>query len=163
MKHLKLFALLFLGTIIISASCEKNPIPDPNGFYFRCKINGQTYIPNSCANCLTSTILKDTILILGGNSGYHTLGIGINDNTEIKVTTYILSDTIGRQGDYKNGTLTNDRYFTDANHTGQLQITTLNKTNKIIEGKFYFKAYNPYRNDSISVTDGIFRLKYTIN
>lgn len=159
----KLFILTALFFSLIFATCEKNPIPDPNGLYFRCKINGKLYIPNSCANCITSTILKDTIFILGGNSGYETLGIGINDNTQIKVTTYILSDFIGRQGDYKNSTLTNDRYFTDANHTGQLQITTLDKTNKIIEGTFYFKAYNPYRNDSISVTDGVFRLKYTIN
>ena len=163
MKHLKLFALLLLATIFMVASCKKTTDPSPDDFYFRCKINGQLYIPNSCANCLTCTVYKDTILLLGANQGYKVLTIGINDNLNIRVTTYILNEIIGRQGTYKNSTLTNDRYFTDAKHTGQLQITTLDKTNKILQGTFYFKAFNSYSNDSISVTDGDFRLHYTIN
>lgn len=74
-----------------------------------------------------------------------------------------MNDIIGRRGDYKNSTLTYDRYFTDSNHTGQLNITSLDKTKRIIQGTFYYKAYNEYRNDYVNVTDGKFRLKYKVN
>ena len=57
----------------------------------------------------------------------------------------------------------NDIYKTDSRHTGELQITTLDKTNKIIQGTFCFKAYKALRNDSVSVTDGTFRLHYIIS
>jgi hypothetical protein len=162
MKKL-LFILPALFFTLIFATCKKNPTPDNNYPYFQCKINGKTYIPNNCANCLTCTIYQDTIFLLGANAGFEALTIGINDNTEIKATSYILNEIIGRQGTYKNSTLTNDRYFTDETHTGQLTITTLDKTNKTISGTFYFKAYNAYRNDSVSVTDGKFQLNYTTN
>jgi hypothetical protein len=149
--------------IFIFATCRKTTLPGPNDFYFQCKIDGRTYVPNSCANCITCTIYKDTIFIFGGNAGFETVGVGINDNSGIKVYSYTLNNVIGRRGDYKNSTVTYDRYFTDSNRTGQLDIISLDKTNRIIQGTFYFKAYNAYRNDSVNVTDGKFRLKYTTN
>lgn len=165
MKHLKIISFALIALITVAASCKKNeyPEPGPNDFYFQCKIDGRLYIPNSCANCITCTIYQDTIFIFGGNAGFETLGIGINDSTNIKVTKYQLNDVIGRRGDYKNSTVNNDRYFTDKTHVGELQITTIDKTKRIIQGIFYFKAYNAYRNDSVNITDGKFRLKYTID
>jgi hypothetical protein len=127
-KILLILSALFFALIFVT--CKKSPIPDNNYPYFQCKINGQTYIPNSCANCLTCTVYQDTIFLLGANAGFETVGIGINDNSGIKVTTYTLNDVIGRRGDYKNSTLTNDRYFTDATHTGKLTINTLDRTKK---------------------------------
>jgi hypothetical protein len=160
----KLFILPALFFSLIFATCEKNPIPDPNDFYFQCKINGKTYIPGM-GNGLTCELLEDTTLLLGGNLGYESLGIGIINVTgqSIIPTTYILNDNPRQSGDYDNSPLVNDIYKTDATHTGQLTITTLDKTNKIIQGTFYFKAYNAYRSDSVSVTEGKFRLHYIIS
>lgn len=149
--------LLSLFTILTASECRKTTTPE---FYFKCKVDGQEYIPNSCANCLTCTILRDTTFILGANRGLETLGIGINDNTQIKVTTYVLNEVIGRRGDYKFSTTTNDRFFTDASHIGSLQITAIDKTNKVIEGSFYYKAYNSLHNTEVNISDGSFRLKY---
>ncbi|MEO5908234.1 MAG: DUF6252 family protein [Ginsengibacter sp.] len=160
MKKILFILPAFFFTLIF-ATCKKNPPPSYD-FYFTCKINGQTYIPG-LGNGLTCELLADTTLLLAGNLGYQAIGVGINDYMQIRVTTYILNGIIGRRGDYKNSTLTNDRYFTDSLHTGQLNITTLDKTNKIIQGTFYFKAYNAYRNDSVSVTEGKFRLHYIIS
>ncbi len=154
----KLILLPAIFFILSFATCKKHP-DKSNDFYFKCKINGQTYIPG-LGNDLTCELIADTTLLLGGNLGYEALDIGINDNTQIKVGLYFLNEIIGRQGSYKNSTLTNDRYFTDSLRTGQLHITTLDKTNKVIQGTFYFKAYNSYRNDSVSVSDGTFRLHY---
>jgi hypothetical protein len=150
--------LLFISviTIFCFAKCRKDREPDPNSFYFRCKIDGQLYIPGS----MDAKLLGDTTLILGGNNGFEHLGIGINDNTSIKVTSYVLNEVIGRRGDYKFSTTTNDRYFTDATHTGQLIIASLDKSKKIISGTFSFQAYNIVQNKTVNVTEGKFRMDY---
>jgi len=164
MKHLKKIPLVIISIITISASCKKNTDPDPNSFYFQCKINGQTYIPG-LGNGLTCEILADTTLLLGGNIGFESVDIGIIklDKISITVTTYILNNNLQQNGFYDNSPLVNDIYKTDSTRTGELNITTLDKANKIISGTFYFKAYNSYRNDSVSVTDGKFRLHYIIS
>ncbi len=91
------------------------------------------------------------------------MGITKLDKIPITVSTYTLNDNLQQNGSYDNSPQVNDIYKTDLLHTGQLHITTLDKTNKIIEGTFYFKAYNSYRNDSVSVSEGIFRLHYIIS
>lgn len=155
------FIVILLSLSVFGAQCRKGPITD--SFYFRCFVDGKEYIPNKCANCITCTIYQDTIFILGGNRGFETLGIGINDKYKIKVGTYDLNEITGRKGDYKYSTLVNDRYFTDSYRTGMLNINLIDVNNKIIEGSFYFRAYNEYRNDSVNVTNGSFRLKYNTN
>lgn len=162
-NKLCLLPVIFFNLIFFT--CKKDSAPDNNYPYFKCKVNGQTYIPNNCANCLTCTIYQDTIFLLGANAGFEALGIGVINFTAqpIVATTYILNDNPRQSGDYDNSPLVNDIYKTDVTHTGQLQITTLDTTNRIIKGTFYFKAYNSYRNDSVSVTDGDFYLKYTTN
>ncbi len=164
MKNI-IFILSALFFTLIFATCKKDPNPGKDDFYFQCKINGQTYIPNSCANCVTCAILGDTTFLLGGNAGFEALGIGIINftNQPVLATTYILNDNPRKSGDYDNSTLVTDIYKTDGTHSGQLTIITLDKINRIIQGTFYFKAYNSYRNDSVSITEGKFRWKYTIN
>jgi len=158
------FVLPPLFFTLIFATCNKDLSPTANPFYFQCKINGQTYIPGM-GNGLTCELLEDTTLLLGGNLGYQALSIAIINVTGQVVTTitYILNDNPRQSGLYDNSPLVNDIYKTDVTHTGQLTITTLDKTNKIIQGTFYFKAYNAYRNDSVSVTEGKFRLHYIIS
>lgn len=154
--------LLFVMTawICLAASCNKEKLPE---YYFKAKLNGQEYVPDNCANCTQGKFLQDTVLIIGGNRGFETLGIGINDGGGIKVGNYLLNETVGRRGDYKFSTTPNDRYYTDTTHTGQLTITTLDKTNKIISGTFSFEAYNAVQNKTVSITEGKFRLQYKTN
>lgn len=152
----KLFFIL-AAFLYLAASCNKEYLPE---YYFRCKVNGEEYVPDNCANCRTGQILQDTVLMIGGISGNATLGIGINDGGGIKAGTYLLNEVIGRRGDYKNSMASNDRYFTDAARTGQLVITTLDKSNRIIAGTFSYVAYNAVQNKTVSVTGGKFRLQY---
>ena len=164
MKKIPFILPAFFFTLIF-VSCKKDPTPDNNYPYFQCKINGQTYIPNNCANCVTCSILGDTTFLLGGNAGFQALDIGIIklDKIPISETTYVLNNNLQQNGTYDISPLVNDIYKTDATHAGQLTITTLDKTKRTIQGTFYFKAYNTYRNDSVSVTDGKFRLNYDTN
>lgn len=151
---------VFTASLFFAASCNKEHLPE---YYFKCKLNGQEYVPDNCANCTQGKILQDTVLIIGGNRSFESLGIGINDGGGIKVGNYILNEIIGRRGDYKFSTSPNDRYFTDATHTGSLTITTLDKTNKIIAGTFSFQAYNSVQNKTVNITEGKFRLQYKTN
>ena len=152
--------ILLIGVIFISNSCKKNN--QSGNHYFKCKVDGQEYIPDACTNCIQVVLLRDTIFILGGNHGYETVGIGINNASNIKVGSYALNEIIGRRGDYKNNPST-DRFYTDATHTGSLQITLLDKQQKIISGTFSFQAFNTNQNKTVNITNGEFRLNYTTN
>ncbi len=165
MKHSKILTLFIIALVTLAASCKKTTDPGPDDFYFQCKIDGSSYIPNSCANCITCSILGDTTFLLGGNAEYEALLIGVIklDHSQIAILNYVLNANLQQKATYKNSTVTTDRFDTDATHTGLLEIISLDKTNRIIKGNFYFKAYNSYRNDSVNVTDGKFRLKYTTN
>ncbi len=154
----KWFFIIALIPCFLFSKCKKDEVlPE---YYLRCKVNGLDFQPNGCTNCTQCSLMGDTTLILGGNRDYETLGTLIKDLTIIKVGNYPLSHLNGRMADYKNSTLPVDRFFTDSTHTGILYITLLDKTNKIIQGTFNFKAFNAYRNDSVTISDGKFRLKY---
>ena len=154
-------AILILSSLFMFAtSCKKEHLPE---YYFKCKVNGQEYRPNNCANCTQAKILQDTILIIGGNRGFETLGIGINDGRGIKVGNYLLNENLGRKGDYKFSTTPNDRYYTDSLHTGLLSISMLDSQKKIIVGTFLFQAYNPLQDKKVWVSEGKFRLQYKTN
>ncbi len=162
MKYIFRFPIITLSLLLFSASqCKRSPtLPE---FYYRCIVDGQDYRPNGCANCLTCTILRDTVLLLGANKGYESVNIGINDFDSINIKNYSLNNIIGRQGGYDNSPLVDDKYITDELHTGVLSIIHLDKNSQTIEGSFSFQAYNPIQNKTVSVTEGKFRLKYTIN
>lgn len=154
------FLCLSIVLLFVFAKCKDDPPIDPNSFYIRCKVDGQTYIPDNCANCTTCDMYGDTVLILGANRGYEALVIGIIDTSNIGQKLYILNESLSHGATYKNSTNINDKYITNAAHTGQLNITKLDKPGRIIEGNFSFTAYNAYQNKTVSVTDGVFRLKF---
>jgi len=159
MKNKQIILLLLLTPLFINLKCRKDPTP--TGYYFQCKLDGILYVPDGfCGNCKDAVILNDTTLILSGKRSIEIIGIGINDGSGIKATNYTLNHVIGRGGLYKNSFTTDDRFDTDATRTGVLIIKSLNKTTKEIEGSFYFEAYNPVQNKTISVTEGKFKLKY---
>ena len=147
----------------MSNSCHKNP--ENAQYYFKCKVDGQEYIPNGCANCLVAKLLGDTTLLINGNRGFEAVDIGIIklDRIPIIATNYILNDNPQQNGMYDNSPQVNDIFKSDATRTGLLNITVLDKSNKIISGIFYFQAYNPVQNKTVNITDGQFRLNYSIN
>ncbi len=159
MKNKHLLLLLLFAPLLTHLKCRKDDTPQ--GYYFQCKLDGKLYIPDGfCSNCLQATILYDTILMLGGNRNIEIVTIGINDSNKIRVTNYLLNNYIGSRGSYKNSFTTDDRFFTDSLRTGQLTIKRLDKVKKEIEGTFYFQAYNPVQNKTITVTEGKFKLQY---
>ena len=152
-------ACLLLAPFFISSKCNKDDaLPE---YYFRCKIDGQDYRPNSCANCMRAQILRDTVLLLNGNAGFQTIGLGLHDGGGVETKTYVLNGKVSGSADYKNATTVDDIFKTDALRTGQLIITNIDKSNKLISGTFHFQAYNPVQDKTVNITDGRFRLVYT--
>ncbi|MBC7413096.1 MAG: hypothetical protein H7331_11670 [Bacteroidia bacterium] len=154
------FTIALTAIAIFFICCNKEHLPE---YYYQCNVDGQVYKPNSCANCLTCTIYRDTIFLLGANRGFEALAIGIIDRNSVTATSYILNSGYANGGTYKNSTTVTDRFDTDSIRTGILNIIQVDKTNKIVEGTFSFSAYNPVQNKIITVTDGKFRLHYTTN
>ena len=108
-------------------------------------------------------ILGDTTFLLNANAGFESVDIGIIklDKVPIKMTEYLLNKNLQQNGTYDNSPQVNDIFKTDATRTGKLVITSLDKSNKIVAGIFYFQAYNPVQNKTVNITNGEFRLKYT--
>ena len=148
---------LVISCLTFSKCRKEDPSPE---FYFQCKVDGVLYEPDNCANCIGKEIIGDTTLILGGNRGFEALTLGIIDNSNIKVGQYILNGAISKRGTYKFSTSPNDRFFTDSTHTGFLNITLLDKSNKIIAGNFQYDAFNVQQNKIVAITQGKFRLNY---
>lgn len=109
-------------------------------------------------------LLEDTTLIANGNAGFETIRFGINDKTGIQVKAYELINQVGNRATYKYSTTTDDYYRTQDFNPGSFQITEVDKSKRIIRGTFHFVAYHSFRpNDSVIVSEGIFRIKYTID
>lgn len=146
------------GLVLMLFHCNKRSLPE---FYYQCAVDGELYIPNSCANCNTCRIINDTILMIGANRGFESVRIGINDSAAIGEKQYVLNGVIGRQAVYDNSTEVSDIFTTTRGHTGVLSISHLDKKDKIVEGSFYFQAYNSLNDKVVQVTLGRFRLKYS--
>ncbi len=161
MKRLFPLLSILIALIYLNSQCSKDS--SPTGFYFQCKVNGQNYIPDGCANCLTCDLLGDTVLLLGANKGFEAIGIGIIklNRIPITVTSYDLNQNPQQNADYDNSPLVNDIYKTDSLRTGQLTISMIDKSSKTISGTFYFKAYNAYNDSVVNTTEGSFYLHYS--
>jgi len=160
---MKYLILILIVSACTGASCNKNHLPE---YYFKCKLNGQEYVPDNCANCRTAKVLGDTLLILGANRYVESIGVDVLEYP-LKEKPYVLKErrnAAAGTADYDNTIGSpSDIFRTDSLRTGQLTITTLDKTNKIIAGTFYYDAYNAVQNKTIKITDGKFRLQYKTN
>ena len=151
---------LAIAVLFLFSTCRKEePLPD---YYIRCKIDGEDYWPNKCANCMRGQLLGDTVFMMNANAGFQSVLLGVINKPSFVLQKYTLNRTESG-GSYDNSPLVDDIFRTDSVYTGKLIITTLDKTNKIIAGTFYFQAYNPVQNKTVNITNGQFRLKYTDN
>lgn len=110
---------------------------------------------------MRAQVLRDTVLLLNGNAGFQTVGLGLYDGEGIETKTYILDGKTSGSADYKNATTVDDIFKTDYLRAGLLIIISIDKSNKIISGTFHFQAYNPVQDKTVNITDGKFRLQYT--
>ena len=169
MKTLKKisYALIIL---LFTISCKKDDLPkatQEGKNVMAAKIDGNVWINTACSSCI------------GGGSGlsvsYEQMFINIlgqqkNGSTSLSIQLYFKVQEVGNY--IINGTSFNDdnfiklidkniTYNTSKQHTGNLNITKIDRVNKILSGTFSFTAVNENNlNDVKSITDGRFDVTY---
>lgn len=164
MKYLlSVFLTILLFTIV---ACKKKYTET---YYFNCKINGQYFEPEKQGGLgeypLTAILLyNDTDLRISADKGIQNVYIGIKDTLVVKTKEYLLSNNaMYYSRALYSSNLSGNHYETDSVYTGKTNITKLDKTNMTVEGTFSFTAYNPVLLDTVIITDGNFKLKYSLN
>jgi hypothetical protein len=164
MKTVFSFLLSILAIIAICNSCKKETTPE---FYYSCNLNGTQFTYTTCGDCFQCNLLGDTTFIVNGksNNSYESVGIGIVDKNGMHTKAYELSYSpiSGGGGFYYNQPYVSNYYYTDTTNKGRLLITELDKAKRIVAGTFYFNAYCAKYDSTVYITEGKFRLKYTIN
>ena len=157
---MKSLLFILLTIVLLSSNCKKDHLPT---FYFQCKVDGVLYQPDNCTNCNTKEMYGDSLLSLGANRGNEALGLAILKHS-ISIGAYSLGKAIieNKGTALYDNTIGNpsDIFRTDSIRTGVVNITELDRTNKIIVGTFSFDAYNIPQNKIVKVTEGKFRLNY---
>ena len=159
---MKTLLIIIFSFMLLNSSCKKDHLPT---FYFQCKVDGVLYEPDNCANCKTTELFGDSLLLLGMNVSTGGIGIAVRKQT-FSTGSYTFKKLLldnNSTGSFDN-TIGNpsDIFRTDSTRTGVINITELDKTNKIIVGTFSFDAFNILQNKTVRVTEGKFRLNYKI-
>ena len=157
---MKLLLCCLFSFALLNSSCKKDRLPT---FYFQCKVDGVLYEPDNCANCKTTELFGDSIILFGMNVSNGGIGIAVRKQNLNQGNYNFLKLLLENNatGSYDN-TIGNptDIFRTDSIRTGIISITELDKTNKIIVGSFAFEAFNIPQNKSVKITEGRFRLNY---
>ena len=157
---MKSLLIILLSLVLLSSNCKKDPLPT---FYFQCKVDGVLYEPDNCANCKTTELFGDSIILFGMNVSNGGIGIAVRKQN-LNQGNYNFSKLLlenNATGSYDN-TIGNptDIFRTDSIRKGIISITELDKLNKIIVGSFAFDAFNIPQNKIVLITEGKFRLNY---
>ena len=180
---LLIISCVFLFTTI---SCKKTktgidalpPATQEGKGTFGCLVNGEVFLPkgnfsNSPITCAYqySSIEKGYYFILTianiGNSYTNTLqlltdSIKFDQNSIYKLQIHKLNSkgvAFARYVNSNNSNFKEDKYNTDGNSSGELQITKLDENQQIISGTFWFDAVND-RGEKVEVREGRFDVHY---
>ncbi|QLH47961.1 MAG: hypothetical protein HWD58_21605 [Bacteroidota bacterium] len=165
MKFSKLFITSFVMFSILSCHQNSNFIQST---YLSCYIDGKYFEPDKGGGLgeypLTAKLQSnETLLTIRASREVQNVILAVYDTTGVKVLTYQFTNTpYTPQAIYDNN-LSVDNYKTDSTNTGIVNIVKIDKENLEVEGTFSFTAYNSVINDTIHVTNGKFKLNYTIH
>ncbi|MBN8835526.1 MAG: hypothetical protein J0H76_14215 [Sphingobacteriales bacterium] len=161
------------------AACKKDKQPTPDNPYglpnattegkniFACRVNGQNWISKTSIYNLGGGVSNDTLYAHGSNPSsttyYEQYDIAIAGFSYLN-NIYLLNDTSIRFAQFS----TNNQCFVPQsglgvgigkNYEGQLTITKLDTTTKILSGIFWFNISTD-NCDTMKITDGRFDIKY---
>ena len=160
-------SLLLALYCLFYTSCNRKK-SNTDTAYFSCYINGQYWEPEKQKGLgeypITAKLLYDeTNLRISADKGLQRISVWIYDSTIVKTTHYQLTKTpYTPQAIYDNN-LSVDDYRTDSIYTGFATIVLIDKNKMTVQGTFYFDAYNSVKKDTVHITNGKFKLKYTLH
>lgn len=168
MKNLSLLSAAFsiiLCPLLYSACNEDDndlpPITMEGKNTFGCLVNGNIWTPSGRLGQpgLIAQMPSSNWVWIGADNNDNNTGISLNlsDSGSIQAKTYILKNDTSFYSEY-NTRIGSIICFYKYNHvlSGQITLTKLDVTRRIISGTFEFTSYNPDCDDTIKVTNGRF-------
>lgn len=154
---MKRILCLFMIALLPALSCRKL---QQNQTYLECLIDGELFRACEGRGCIQATILRDSVLLLGGDRGFETISFGIFPNKKLTEGEYHLAfpptDAI-----YSPSSSPFDNYVTDDQHVGKLTIHNIDRRNVRIYCSFEFVAYSEKTGRTVRITNGKIAAPYT--
>ncbi len=140
--------LLILLTLCTLGCDKTDPDPTPSytpGYYFYCKVDGEEFRPEFKSELgyknIKAKLLRDSSFFANADIGEQRVSFGLFNNDLIREGSYLLLKNGAPPGTASyTPTISIDKYNTDSTHTGQVEISRLDKNKKIVTGTFYFDA-----------------------
>lgn len=171
MKINYLYCLLFCSLFFLSNSCKKeDPLPATTGEgknIFACYVNGEVWKPYSedfKANTRSAEYYSGTLSIgaLRSTKDFSEKIFIVLKDIPLTTGSYPLNDSTkyGRYIKTLAGTVGGDTYTTIPTHVGNVTITKVDQSRRIVTGTFFFKARQTNGSATVTVADGRFDLIY---
>ncbi|TAG99762.1 MAG: hypothetical protein EAZ15_10650 [Sphingobacteriales bacterium] len=164
MKNLILTLIIPFCILFTSVSCKKSNALKYGGF--SCKVNGQLwepYVDDFKLQPTECTITQEgkSIFIRATNTKKRERIVLLVSGTNkiITVGKFALNSKSGLVGYFYNVALQKE-FTTGSGYVGEIDILKIDKGTKKISGKFYFNCYKTENNETLSITDGEFNIKY---
>ena len=163
---MKTFKLFTIAIILVSTfACKRKKTET---LYFNCYINGQFFSPEKQQGLgeypLTAKLLYDGIdFRIDASKGIQNVFLWVKDSNLVLSKQYQLYNTPDYYSRAYFDKNIGEEYTTDSINSGIIDIVSIDKTNQIVEGTFFFNAYNSTHKDTVYITDGKFRLKYDLH
>ncbi|WP_304067356.1 DUF6252 family protein [Pedobacter glucosidilyticus] len=182
MKTLKYIIILISYLSLSASSCKKDktgidalpPATQEGRNTFGCLVNGEVLLPKVKGLGVGQPVLRGSYYYQNFNEkvGYY-LTISATDNNSTLKSIIINTDSLkieqnktymfenfGMKGlSYARYTVSLDTYYTNTDNSGELKITRLDESKKIISGTFWFDAVNEV-GEKVEVREGRFDMSY---
>jgi len=171
-KPISKLVILVVALLSSCSSCKKTdpPVSFNPGYHFYCKVDGVVFNPEYETGIGTETIrtkllFGDSVLSISADKLLENVRFSIWTGNTIQIGTHSLFPSLNKIniGIYDKNSTDLIELTTDSTHTGYINITQLDKTNKLVAGDFEFDAYNATTNDTVHITEGKFNLYYKLN
>ncbi|WP_017256997.1 DUF6252 family protein [Pedobacter arcticus] len=158
--------IIYGAVILLTVSCKKDDLPkatQEGKNIMAAKVNGKTWVKTACWSCIEG---GSGLRANYANNILNIVAQQEKDSAKSSIEFLFSVDSPGRylstSGFNEINYLSKAGYYeTTANTIGEINITKIDKTNKIISGTFSFTAENKDNpNDIITVTDGRFDVTY---
>lgn len=155
-----IWAIILPSLCVFSSCIKQDPYPNGSGL-FTCKVDGEVFVPDSDdwkKRAKQASIVNDTLAINGVyNIGDKSESVGIRVENFSGVGTYQL---YSREENYGRYSLSPVHAYTNAAHTGELEVTHYIPERGIVAGTFHFTAHNPHTSETFQITEGRFDTGY---
>ena len=167
MKNYFSILIIPIAVLITSASCKKT-VNEVDILSVNCKIDGRTWTSYSddfklsAAKCRISKNGEQVFITATNTRLSEKIGILISTPGKLIIEgKYDLNSQSFLSGTYY---LFNVGQFVTGNgYQGEIEIISIDKIKSRITGKFHYSCYNEQTKKSVEITEGNFKLPYSIH